>query len=390
MGTRTSRVLRGATALAVTAGLTLSSGFVTGRHAAAANNTIYFLSLGDVNIVDLYRNTLIPDFQKANPQYTVKFTDILHGTNSQGLVVDKMTAAMNAGKTTYPVDVLEDTPLSYIYPKGKTFKDYFLPLTVSDIPNIAKIDPAVNAGAYGYGVAYRASAVTLAYNSQKVANPPKSYNDLLAWIKANPGKFTYCSPQDGGTGDNFVVAALRSVMNPADYKALAKPPYNPALEKDWAKGWKLLKSLEPDLYQNGFHPSGNIPVLNLLAKGTIWVGTAWSDQGLSALDKGLLPSYIHLTQLNPPFPGGPSFMSVPKLAQDPAGAKVFLNFVLSPAEQAKIATAIEGFPGIEFKYIPANVVKHFGAIATGYDTTWPGGPYDTDLVKGWKANVPNS
>lgn len=229
----------------------------------------------------------------------------------------------------------------------------------------------------------------MAYNSRQVLNPPKSYSDLLAWIKANPGKFTYCRPDEGGSGDNFVVAAVRSVMSPADYKALAKG-YNPKLEKDWPKAWALLKSIEPDLYQNGYHPDGNIRVLNLLAKGTIWIGTAWSDQGLQALDKGLLPKYIKLTQLNPPFPGGPAFMSVPKLAQNPAGAKVFLNFVLSPAEQGKIAVAIEGFPGINFKYIPASVVSHFGTLAKGYDVSWPGGPYDTDLVKGWKANVPSS
>jgi putative spermidine/putrescine transport system substrate-binding protein len=390
-GSSSRRLLRGAAALAVTAGLTVSSGLVPAHPVTAASqSTIYFTSLGDVNIEDLYRNTLIPDFEKAYPQYTVKFTDILHGTNSQSLVIDNITAAMNAGKKSIKLDVFEDTPLNYTYPTGKTYKDYFLPLSVSDIPNIAKIDPAVENEAAGYGVAYRSSAVTLAYNSKEVMSPPKTFNDLIAWIKANPGKFTYCRPDEGGSGGNFVQAAIRSVMNPADYKALAQPHYNPALEKDWPKAWALLKSIEPDLYQHGYHPDGNIPVLNLLAKGVITVATAWSDQGLSALDKGTLPSYIKLTQINPPFPGGPSFMSVPKLAQDPAGAKVFLNFVLSPVEQGKIATAIEGFPGIDFKYISPAVVKHFGSIATGYDPVAPIAQYGDDINRLWKQNVPNS
>jgi len=390
MRTRSRLVGRSVAALAVTVGLTLSSDFMPTRHAAAAaKSTIYFTSIGDVNVADLYRNTLIPDFNKAFPQYTVKFTEILHGINDQSLVVDNMTAAMNAGKSSVNLDVYEDSPLNYVYPAGKTFKDYFLPLTVKDIPNIAKIDPKVQAPAYGYGVAYRASAVTLVYNSQQVSTPPKTYSQLLAWIKANPGKFTYCSPADGGSGDYFVAAAIRSVMSASDYAALRKG-YNTGLEKHWPKAWAILKALEPDLYQNGYHPSGNVAVLNLLAKGTISMGTAWSDQGLSALAKGVLPSYMHMTQLNPPFPGGPAFMSVPKLAQNPAGAKVFLNFILSPAEQAKIAVAIQGFPGIEFKYLPASVVKHFGTIASGYDTGWPGGPYDKDLQRLWKLNVPSS
>jgi putative spermidine/putrescine transport system substrate-binding protein len=248
------------------------------------------------------------------------------------------------------------------------------------------VPPQVEAQADGYGVAYRSSAVTLAYNSQQVKTPPKTLNDLLAWIKANPGKFTYCQPQDGGTGDNFVALVLESVMPD---KSVLNKPFSTAFTKSWSKAWTILKGLEPYLYQHGFHPNGNIPVLNLLAKGTLTMGTAWSDQGMSYLDKGLLPSYIKLTQITPPFPGGPSFMSVPKLAQNPAGARALINFILSPVEQAKVAEAIEGFPAIDFKYVPASVVKHFGAIASGYGY-WPAGPWDIALQNGWKANVPAS
>jgi putative spermidine/putrescine transport system substrate-binding protein len=384
MGMRAQTVLRSIAAVALTAGFALSTGLAPKGH-AAATSTIYFTSGGDVNIEDLFRNTLIPDFEKADPQYTVKFTDILHGINMQGLVIDNMTAAMNAGKKSIPLDIFEDSPLNYTYPAGKTFKDYFLPLSTMDAPNAAKVPPAVESQADGYGIAYRSSAVTLAYNSQEVPNPPKTLSALLAWIKANPGKFTYCNPEDGGTGDYFVASVIESVMN----TSLLAKPYSPAYTKSWSKAWAILKSLEPDLYQNGFHPNGNIPVLNLLAKGTIWMGTAWSDQGMNYLDKGLLPSYIKLTQINPPFAGGPTFLSVPKLAQNPAGAKAFINFILSPVEQGKIAVAIEGFPAISFKYVPASVVKHFGAIAAGYGF-WPGGPWDTALVNGWKANVPAS
>lgn len=379
-------LLRGAAAIAVTAGLTLSSGFTLARHAgAAAPSTVYFTSLGDVNLVDLYRNTIIPDFQKAYPQYTVHFTSILHGVGAPALIVNNITAAMKAGAKNIKYDVWEDDATGYAYPAGKTVKDYFAPLSVANLPNGAKVPPIVWAQGQGYGAAIRASAVTLAYNSQQVPNPPKTFGELLTWIKAHPGKFTYCKPDQGGTGDYFVVAAIRSVM---DTSLLIKP-YSKASEAAWPKAWALLKSIEPDLYQNGYHPDGNIPVLNLLAKGTIWMGTAWSDQGLNYLDKGLLPSYVKLTQINPPFAGGPAFISIPKLAQNPMGAKALINFMLSVPEQGKIATAIEGFPAIDFKYVPASVVHHFGPLATGY-AFWPGGQWDTDLVTGWKTNVPSS
>jgi putative spermidine/putrescine transport system substrate-binding protein len=385
MRIRTGLALRGTAAVAVAAAFTLSSGILPTHRAEAATSTIYFTSLGDTNLVDLYRNTVIPDFQKAFPQYTVHFTDILHGTNAQGLVIDNLVAAQKAGKTGVNYDIFEDQPLTYQYPAGKTYKDYFLPLSTTDIPNAAKVPPVVEAQGLGYAVAYRASAVTLAYNSRKISSPPKTYMDLINWIKANPGQFTYCLPQDGGTGDAFIASALEMYTDP---KALTKP-FNKAAEKNWPKAWALLKSIEPDLYQGGFNPNGNTPVLNLLAKGSISMGTAWSDQGLSALDQGLLPKYIKLTQITPPFAGGPSFISIPKLAQNPAGAKALLNFILSPTEQGRIAVAIEGFPAIDFKYISPAVVKHFGSIVSGYGY-WPGGLWDQDLVTQWKNNVPAS
>lgn len=379
---------RVAAALAVTAGLTFSGSFVPRSH-AAATSTVYILSESDTNIEDLFRNTLVPDFQKAFPQYKVNYVNDLHGTNSQAQL-DKLTAAMKAGKTTTTLDVWEATPSGgFTYPAGKTDADYFLPLNPSNVPNAAKVAAGVLKGQGAYAMPYRASAVGLAYNSQQVKNAPTTFSGLIAWIKANPGKFTYCAPDQGGSGDNFVNAAIHSVMSPADYKKLPNG-YNKALEKDWPKAWALLKSIEPDLFQNGFHPKGNTPVLNLLAKGSITMATAWSDQALTALDKGLLPSYIKLAQINPPFPGGPTDLAVPKMSQNPAGARAFLNFILNPAEQGRIATAIEGFPAIQFKYEPASVIKHFGALAKNYDSIWPGGPYDQDVQTAWKANVPNS
>ena len=167
MRIRTGLALRGTAAVAVAAAFTLSSGILPTHRAEAATSTIYFTSLGDTNLVDLYRNTVIPDFQKAFPQYTVHFTDILHGTNAQGLVIDNLVAAQKAGKTGVNYDIFEDQPLTYQYPAGKTYKDYFLPLSTTDIPNAAKVPAAVEAQGLGYAVAYRASAVTLAYNSHR-------------------------------------------------------------------------------------------------------------------------------------------------------------------------------------------------------------------------------
>ena len=47
---------------------------------------------------------------------------------------------------------------------------------------------------------YRGSQVLLAYDTTKLdpANAPKTWPDLVAWIKANPGQFIYNRPDKGG------------------------------------------------------------------------------------------------------------------------------------------------------------------------------------------------
>jgi len=371
---------RGVMVAAVVAGVGLTPAQATRQR--AVQSTIYFYGLDDTNVADLWTGTLLPDFAKAYPQYTVKFVNLLHGNGSQGLI-DRIVAAQAAGKKALDLDIFEDVPFAYNFPAGKTAFDYFSPITVKDVPNIKLIDPAVQAQGRNLGLAYRASAVTLAYDTLHVAKPPTTFDGLIAWIKAHPGKFTYCRPEDGGSGNNFIARTLLNYMDP---RALSKP-YNTAAEKDWPKAWALLRSIEPDLYKGGFHPAGNTPVLNLLGRDTIWMATAWSDQGLQARDQGTLPATIAFTQLTPPFPGGPSFTSIPTAAQNRLGALALLNFVLRPEEQAKIATAIEGFPGIAFKYMPATLIKRYGSLSKGF-ATWPGGQWDADLAKGWAANVP--
>ncbi len=384
---RPNKIVRGTAALALTSTLLLSVGYAHQTRCRRIDSRLYIVTGGDTNVETLWDNTLIPDFSKAFPQYNITYTNILHGTNMQELIVDNLTAAKQAGKKSVPYDLFEDTPLNYQYPVGSTYKDYFQPLNPTNVPNASKIDPAVLAQASGYGIPYRSSAVVLAYNSQKVKTPPKTYSDLISWIQANPGKFTYSNPNDGGSGDAFVVGAIRSVMDPATYMKLNTTPYSTANETDWPKAWALLKSLNPDIFQHGFYPNGNTPVLNLLARGTITMATAWSDQGTAALQSGLLPKYVKLVQISPPFPGGDTFVSVPKLAQDPAGARAFINFILTPPEQAKIATAIAGFPSIKIQYMPPAILKLYGTNATGDDTYIPsGGQYYLDTQTQWTNN----
>ncbi len=86
------------------------------------------------------------------------------------------------------------------------------------------------------------------YDSAKVPTPPTDAASLVAWIKANPGKFTYPAPPDF-TGSVFVRQMLYYVnggyqdllgaFGQAKYDALAP------------KLWDLLNGLKPSLWRQG-------------------------------------------------------------------------------------------------------------------------------------------
>jgi putative spermidine/putrescine transport system substrate-binding protein len=95
------------------------------------------------------------------------------------------------------------------------------------------------------------------YNPDKVPNPPKTAEELLAWAKANPGKFMYARPANSGPGKGFLVEL--------PYLLGDKDPKDP---KTWDKTWAYLKELDNYIE---YYPSGTGITFKELAEGTRWI-----------------------------------------------------------------------------------------------------------------------
>ncbi len=214
----------------------LVSAGVPGSVGAQQAVTLNLYISGDTNVFDLFQKGFIPAFTKRYPNYRVNFIGLLHGNGSDG-IFDKILAAKRAGHTT-DVDLWEADP-GYVdqgIPEGLWVK-----LSPRLLPNIAKVPKEVLEAADYYGVPYRGSSVVIGYNSQFVQTAPRTFDDLVAWIKANPGKFTYCDPNTGGSGQAFVTAAIYRYTSPDkfagkvyDPKDEGRIPYNdPQIQYDW-------------------------------------------------------------------------------------------------------------------------------------------------------------
>lgn len=318
----------------------------------SADKSLTLLISGDTNIQGLWEKNLIPAFEKANPGYSVKVNLDLHGEH------DAQTLAKLSGAAEQKKDPGFDVVDGAFVAKASSAK-LLTEVTSETIPALNDI-PAdvVKAGGNG-GIPYRGSAVVLAYDSRVVSTPPKTLDELLTWVKANPGKFAYNSPKSGGSGAAFVATVLDKFV-PAEDRQKMTVGYEKELESKWEPGFDLLKGLNPYVFQKGVYPNGNQQTLDLLASGQISMAPVWSDQFITGKKNGAIPESVKFTQIsNPSFTGGAAYLGIPASSPRQEAAKKLVNFVLSPEAQALIVSNISGFPAINIEKMPADVKDKF-------------------------------
>ncbi|QHW31155.1 extracellular solute-binding protein [Paenibacillus rhizovicinus] len=350
-------------------------------NAAPANTTadpveFSFYFTGSENVKNLW-DTLIPMFEKDHANIKVKEVYIPSGTGAQP-TYDRILAAKKAGKGSGDIDLYEDG-LNNVTQGQKD--DLWETLDPAKIANLASIDANTMKDVSNLAVPYRSSAVILAYNSEKVQTPPKTLDELFAWIKANPEKFAYNDPSTGGAGSSFVTTTLYKTL-PED----ALHNTDPSIEKQWDTGFNTLKDLGKYVYGKGIYPKKNQGTLDLLISGEVDMIPAWSDMALEQIGNGQLPATTKLAQITPGFTGGPTYLMVPKLSEKKDAVNEFLNFVLSPEAQSVVVTAMHGFPGIKLSNMPQDIQDSFKGVAEGF-RTFNIGDLGDDINKRWQSDV---
>jgi putative spermidine/putrescine transport system substrate-binding protein len=348
----------------------------------AASKTIQLYISADTNIQDLWVKSLIPAFKAANPGYDVNVTFDLHGDHDAQETA-KITAAFALHKDA-GVDLMDGGFVQQLGSARMLFKGTYIL-----VPNLKNVGRTVLAAGKG-GIPYRASSVLLAYNSKNVPTPPKTLDALLAWIKANPGKFTYNVPSGGGSGYAFVQTVVDKYLSASNQKTLTLSA-NKDLQSKWAAGLATLKGLNSYTYgKNGSYPANNAEALKDMATGLVDMATVWSDQFASAQKAGTMPSYVKVAQIaNPSFTGGAAYLGIPRTTKNLAAAKVLANWVLSPAAQNLIVGGtLAGMPVIPVSMLDPVI----GAGLAGVDVANLRATYlsanANDLKSAWASAVP--
>ncbi len=297
---------------------------------------------------------LIAAFDKLNTGVQVVQQYIASGAGTRTDML-KLIAAYNSGQKDIDIDIMadmgEDT-LSQLITQAS--KDAIIKLDAKQLPNWAGV-LVKSTTAPDRALVYRGTSVFLAYNSTYVKNPPKTEDELHAWIKANPGKFAYNDPSTGGAGNSFVQTTV--------YNLLPEEALSSTDEKwmgRWYLGLNVLKDLHPFLYKASGkvqYPVKNQGSLDLLASGSIWMCPAWADQVLSQKASGLLPASIMLLQTTPSQTGTPTSLVIPAMSKNAAASYKFLNFVVSVQAQEILVDNMKAIPVIDTKRMSPTILE---------------------------------
>ncbi len=374
-------LLAGAMMMTGLAGCGSSSSSDNGSAASTGKNKVSLWATGSDNVREVYE-ALIEDFNKNSEyagKYEVELNFMLNGTGTQTLT-DMLAAASKAGQTDTDYDLVDlgGDDLSKVV--SQIGEEAFVKLDDSKIPNAEGVE-AESSVAADYVQPYRGTTVVLAYDSEKVANPPKTWDELVDWMKANPGRFAYNTPGTGGAGDSF---ARTSVYNFMDEEAITSD--DAKWEEKWDDGFKYLADLHQYMYTSGgsiVYPNKNQGTLDLLNQGEIDMCPNWADMVLSQRAEGTLKDTIKITQLDPALTGSFQSLAIPTFGSNEEGAYAFINYMMSESAQeimVKQMAAIPlidtskidmtGFEDVENLDVSSFRIMSIGDLSTDFNERW--------------------
>ncbi|WP_343314982.1 extracellular solute-binding protein [Brucella sp. BE17] len=176
----------------------------------------------------------------------------------------------------------------------------------------------------GVAVVYSPSGPLFEYAPDRVKDVPKNTDELLAWVKANPGRFCYARPVNSGPGWTFLMAM--------PYILGDKDPGDPI--NGWEKTWAYLKELDEGI---DYYPPGTTATMKELAEGTRDMIVSSFGWDINPRVLGVVPKEMETFALDGThWVPDTQFMCIPKGVPDEKVAVLLklMSYMLMPEQQA--------------------------------------------------------
>ena len=186
----------------------------------------------------------------------------------------------------------------------------------------------------GYESPWGMAQLNFIYDSARVSSPPTSLEDLLAYVKANPGRFAYPAPPDF-MGTTFLKQVLYETVDNPDI--LQRPVEEDSFRKNISGLVYFLDEISPYLWQSGSnYPRDTTMIERLLADNEIDFAITFNPGHASeAIQDGRLPDTVRSFVMKQGTIGNTHFVAIPYNSAVTAAAQVVANFLLSPHAQAR-------------------------------------------------------
>ena len=331
----------------------------------ARGGTVNFFMWGGSDSINQYVSGFIGDKLKADYGITLNRVGITDTVEAVNIVLGEKEAG-----------VTDKGAVDMIWINGENFRtmrqgDLVWCGYTDALPNNALINWDNPAIANDFGVAvddcevpWSKAQFAFAHDSASLPNPPKSIPDLITWIKANPGQFTYPAAPDFN-GAVFVRHVFYYAAGGAE--SLLGPFDQAKFDAVAAKTWAILNDLEPYLWREGKTYPASITALDqLFANSEVALTFNYdaSQFGL-AVQNGVFPETVKSYGLTDGTIGNTNYTAIPFNSPNKAAAMVLQNLLLSgPAQVEKAMPAAWGAaPAIEIDRMSAENQARFGTIA---------------------------
>ena len=179
----------------------------------------------------------------------------------------------------------------------------------------------------------------LLINPRAVTDPPQTWEELEAWIDANPMRFGFSTAAGGGTGQSMVHSVIDFTTGGlAQYHGHAE--VDPELHAGWDVVWQWFN----DRLDRVTITTSNIDSISRLNQGELHMVVAWNDQAYNLINQGELfdDAVLYVPQFG--MVGGGDTMGLLANAPNPAAGLLFLNWITSAEGQSVMTEAMQNFP----------------------------------------------
>ena len=318
---------------------------------AQQRTTLTVMTAGDQNMVDYITDYLGPMFQRQNPGVTVRAVGTGPGDAGSQRIWERLEAQKRAGTAASDVDVavVHQSMSGRMVAEGLLAR-YRGDLGTGNLTTAAVAGNALGQNVDGYVMPMFNSQIAIAYNPQRVPEPPRTYAALEEWVKAHPKRFGYNGIRGGMAGVGFVFGWAYA-FGP-DQKRLIEGPFDAEGVAALTPALQRLKAFNA----NAVITPGNAGTLDAMNRGEIDMGPVWMDMFYTWQAEGRLNPAFRLVLPESGMPGQPMYYVIPKDAAHADLARKFIELATSPPVQAEgIVKRFNWLPGIDAQHVRAQL-----------------------------------